>query len=162
MDHNKLQKILREMGKPPYLPPEKPVCRWRSHSSNQTQNRLVQSWERSVPGCIQLPCLFKAHAAYILWNAVLNELQAGIKIAGRNVNNLRYANGRKWGTKDPLDEGERQEWKTGLELNIQKTKIMASGSITSWQIDGEKMETVTDFIFLDSKNHFAQWLQPWN
>ena len=83
-------------------------------------------------------------------NAGLEESQAGIKIAGRNINYLRYADdttlyGRKWrGTKKPLDEGERREWKVGLKLKIQKTKIMASGSITSWEIDGE---TVADFIF---------------
>ena len=92
-------------------------------------------------------------------NAGLDEAQAGIKIAGRNVNNLRYAddttfNGRKWRrTKEPLDdsEGESESEKVGLKLNIQKTKIMASSPITSWQIDGETMETVTDFIFLGSE-----------
>ena len=88
-------------------------------------------------------------------NAGLDEAQAGIKIAGRNVNNLRYAddttlNGRKWRrTKEPLDESESE--KVGLKLNIQKTKIMASSPITSWQIDGETMETVIDFIFLGSE-----------
>ena len=88
-------------------------------------------------------------------NAGLDEAQAGIKIAGRNVNNLRYAddttlNGRKWRrTKEPLDESESE--KVGLKLNIQKTKIMASSLITSWQIDGETMETVIDFIFLGSE-----------
>ena len=86
-------------------------------------------------------------------NAGLEETQAGIKIARRNINNLRYADdttpyGRKWrGTKKPLDESERGELKVGLKLNIQKTKIMASSPITSWQIVGETMETVTDFIF---------------
>ena len=64
-----------------------------------------------MSGCIQSPCLFNLHAVYIMWNAVLNELQAGIKIAGRNINSLRYAKRRKWRTKDPLDEGERREWK---------------------------------------------------
>ena len=78
-------------------------------------------------------------------------LMAGIKIAKRNINNLRYAddthsNGRKWrGTKEPLDEGERGEW------NVQKTKIVASSPITSWQSEGEKVEAVTGFIFLGSK-----------
>ena len=94
-----------------------------------------------------------------MWNAGLDEAQAGIEIAGRNANNLRYADdttleesGRKWrGTKEPLDESKRGEWKAGLILNIQKTKITAYGSITSWQIDGKTMETVTDFIFLGSK-----------
>ena len=81
-------------------------------------------------------------------NAGLEEAQAGIKIAGRNLNNLRY--GRKWrGTKKPLDESERGKWKIGLKLNIQKTKTMASGPITSWEIDGE---TESDFIFWAPKS----------
>ena len=89
-------------------------------------------------------------------NARLDEAQAGIKIAGRNMNNLKIFRwhrpyGRKWRTKDPLDECERREWKVGLKLNIQKTKIMASGPIISWQIDGETVETVADFILGGSK-----------
>ena len=76
-----------------------------------------------------------------MWNARLDESQAGIKIAGRNINKLVYvymrSNGRKWrGTKEPLDEGERGQWKAGFKFNIQKIKIMASGPNTSWQIDG--------------------------
>ena len=82
------------------------------------------------------PCLFNLYAEYIIRNAGLDEAQAGIKIARRNINNLRYA--------DDTTESE----KVGLKLNIQKMKIMASGPITSWQIDGE---TVADFIFLGSK-----------
>ena len=89
-------------------------------------------------------------------NAGLEEEQARIKTARRNINNLRcrwhHPYGRKWrGTKKPLDESEREEWKVGLKLNIQKTKIMASGPITPWEIDGETMETVSDFIFGGSK-----------
>ena len=89
-------------------------------------------------------------------NASLEEAQAGIKIAGRNINNLRYADDTtfilKWrGTKKPLDESERGEWKVGLKINIQKTKIMASGPITSWEINGETAETVSDFILGGSK-----------
>ena len=87
-------------------------------------------------------------------NARLDEAQDGIKIVGRNINNLRwhYTYGRKRkGIKEPLDESERGEWKSGLKFNIHKTKIMASGPITSWQIDGETMETVRDFIFLGYK-----------
>ena len=93
---------------------------------------------------------------------MLNELQAGIRIAERNIKNLRYTDDttfmaeNKEELKSLLMKVKEESEKAGLELNIQKTKIMASGSITSWQIDGEKMETVTDFIFLDSKNHFAQ------
>ena len=105
-------------------------------------------------------------------NTGLEETQAGINIAGININNLRYEDdtppyGRKWrGTKKPLDESERGEkWKSekgGLKLNIQKTKIMASGPITSWEIDGETVETVSDFIFGGLQNHCRWWLQPWN
>ena len=90
--------------------------------------------------------------------AGLEEAQAGIKIARRNINNLRHADdnhpyGRKWRrTKEPLDESERGEWKkVGLKINIQKTKIMVSSPITSWQVDGETVEIVTDFIFLGSR-----------
>ena len=89
-------------------------------------------------------------------NAGLDESQAGIKISGRNVNNLRYADTtlmteRKEELKNLLMKVKEKSEKTGLKLNIQKRKIMASSPITSWQIDGEKMETVTDFIFLGSK-----------
>ena len=102
------------------------------------------------------PCLFNFYAEYIMRNAGLKEAQAGIKIAGRNINNLRYADDTTLMAKSKelqsflmkmKEEGE----KVGLKLNIQKTKIMVSGPITSWQIDGETMETVTDFILGGSK-----------
>ena len=90
-------------------------------------------------------------------NAGLNEAQAGVKIAGRNSNNLRYADDTtlmaesEEELKSLLMKAKEESEKAGLKLNIQKTKVMASGPITSWQLDGETMETVTDFIFLDSK-----------
>ena len=90
-------------------------------------------------------------------NARLYEAQAGIKISGRNINKLRYADDTtvmaesEEELKKPFNEGERGEWKAGFKLNIQKTKIMTSCPITSWQIDGETVETVTDFMFLGSK-----------
>ena len=86
-------------------------------------------------------------------NAGLDEAQAEIKIAGWNINNLRYADVTTLmaESEEPLDESERREWKSWLKLNIQKTNIMASGPITSWEIDGETVETVSDFIFLGSK-----------
>ena len=107
--------------------------------------------------CILSPCLFNLYAEYIMGNAGLDEPQAGIKIAGRNINNLRYADDTtlmaesKEELKSLLMKVKEENEKVGLKLNIQKTKIMASGSITSWQIDGETMETVTDVIFLGSK-----------
>ena len=86
-------------------------------------------------------------------NAWLDEAQAGLKIAGRNINNLRNADDTTLmkGSEEPLDESERGEWKSWLTLNVQKTKIMISGPIPSWQIDGETMETETEFIFLGSQ-----------
>ena len=98
-------------------------------------------------------------------NAGLEETQAGIKIAGRNISNLRYDTtlmAEKWrGTQKPVDESERGEWKFGLKLNIQKTKIMASGPITSWEIDGETVETVSDFILGGSKS-LQMVIAGWN
>ena len=107
-------------------------------------------------GCILSACLFNLYADYITQNAGLDKAQVGIKIAGRNINNLRCANDTtltaesKEELKSLLMKKEESE-KPGLKFDIQKIKITASGSITSWQTDGEKMETVTDFIFLGSK-----------
>ena len=102
------------------------------------------------------PCLFNFYAEYIMQNAELDEAQAGIKIAERNINNLRYANNitlmaESKERKSLLLKVKEESQKAGLKLNIQKTKIMASGPITSWQIEEEKVEAVTDFIFLGSK-----------
>ena len=107
-------------------------------------------------GCILSPCLFKLHAAYIMRNAGLDEAQAGIKIAGRNINNFRYADdttlmAESKNLKSLLMKVKEESEKVGLQLNIQKTKIMASGPITSRQINGETVETVTDFILGGSK-----------
>ena len=106
--------------------------------------------------CMLSPCLFNSHAEYIIRNVRLNEAQAGIKIARRNINNLRYADTTltaesEEALKSLLMKVKEESEKAGLKLNIQKTKILASGPITSWQIDGETMQTVTDFIFLGSK-----------
>ena len=103
------------------------------------------------------PCLFNLYAEYIMRNAGLDEAQAGIKMAGRNINNLRQADETTFiaeseeELKSLLMKVKEESEKVGLKLNIQKTKIMASDPITSQQIDGETMETVTDFIFLGSK-----------
>ena len=103
------------------------------------------------------PCLFNFYAEYIIRNAGLEEVQAGIKIAGRNINNLRYADDitllaeSEEELKSLLMKVKEESEKVGLKLNIQKTKIMASGPITSWEMDGERVETVSDFIFWCSK-----------
>ena len=103
------------------------------------------------------PCLFNFYAEYIMRNAGLEEAQAGLKIAGRNINNLRYADDTtlmaesEEKLKSLLMKVKEESEKVGLKLNIQKTKIVASGPNTSWQIDGETVETVSDFIFLGSK-----------
>ena len=103
-------------------------------------------------GCVLSSCLFNLYAKYIIQNARLEEAQAGIKIAGRNINNLRYADdttlmAESEELKSLLIKVKEESEKTGLKHNIQKTKIMASCPIISWQIDGEAMETVRDFIF---------------
>ena len=108
-------------------------------------------------GCIFSPCLFNLYSEYIMRNAGLEEAQARIKIAGRNINNLRYADDTtlmaesEEKLKSLLMKVKEASEKVGLKINIQKTNIMTSGPITSWQIDGETVETVADFIFLGSK-----------
>ena len=117
--------------------------------SFQMTKRLCQS-------CILSPCLFNLYAKYIMQNAGLDKAQAGIKVAGRNINNLRYADDTTFMAeseelKSLLMKVKEGSEKIGLKLNIQKAKIMASGPITPWQIDGETVETVADCIFLGSK-----------
>ena len=108
-------------------------------------------------GCILSSCLFNLYTEYIMRNAGLEEAQTGIKTAGRNINNLRYADDTtimaesEEELKGLLMKVKEESEKVALKLNIQKTKIMASSPITSWQIDGETAETVADFIFLDAK-----------
>ena len=117
----------------------------------------VQIGKRISQGSILSPCLFNLCAEYILRNARQDEAQAGIKIARRNINNLRYADDTTFKAESKelktllMKEKEESE-KAGLKLNIQKTKIMASSPITSWQIDGETMETVTEFILGSPKS----------
>ena len=112
--------------------------------------------------------LFNLYVEYIMWNAKLDEARAGIKIAGRNIKNLRYANSFSF-----MAESEEQlknlsmkvkelGEKASVKLDIQKTMIMASGPITSWQIDGETIEAVTDFIFLGSKMTLAPWKKSYD
>ena len=155
MDHNKLWKTLQEMVLPDHL-----TCLLRNLYAGQEATvrtghgttDWLQIGKGVCQGCILSPCLFNLYAEYILRNAGLDEAQAGIKISGRNINNLKYADDTtlmaesEEELKSPLMKVKEESEKVGLKLNIQKTKIMASGPITSWQIDGETVETVTDFI----------------
>ena len=160
VDHNKLWKILKEMGVPDHL-----TCLLRNlyagqeatvRSGHGTTN-WFQIGKGVRQGCILSPCLFKLHAEYIIRNAGLEEAQAGVKIARRNINHLRYADDTTFMAKNEeelkslLMKVKEESEKVGLKLNIHKTKMMASGPITSWQIDGETVETVSDFIFRGSK-----------
>ena len=155
VDHNKPRKILKEMGIPDHL-----TCLLRNLYAGQEATVRTghgptdwfQIGKGVCQGCILSPCLFNLYAEYIMQNAGLGEAQAGMKIARRNINNLRYADDISLMAesaeelKSFLKVKEESE-KAGLKLNIQKTKIMASGPITSWQTDEETMKTVTDFIF---------------
>ena len=150
---------LKEMGIPDHL-----TCLLRNlYAGQETTVRTghgttdwFQIGKRVCQGCILSLCLFNVYAEYITRNAGLDEAQAGIKIAGRNINNLRYADDTtlmaecEEELKSLLMKVKEESEKVGLKLNIQKTKIMASGPITSWQIYGETVETLTDFIFLGS------------
>ena len=160
VDHNKLWKILKEMGIPDHL-----TCLLRNlHAGQEATVRTGHGktdWSQIRKGVRQgytlSPCLFNLYAEHIMRNAGLEEAQAGIKIARRNISNLRYADDTtlmaesEEGLKSLLMKVKVESEKVGLKLNIQKTKITASSPITSWQTDGEKVETVTDFIFLGSE-----------
>ena len=111
-------------------------------------------------GCILSPCLFNLYAEYIIRNAGLDDSQAGIKIFGRNIKNLRYADDTtlmaesEEELKKPLDESERGERKSWLKAQHSENEIMASGTITSWEINGERVETVSDFLLGGLQNHY--------
>ena len=114
------------------------------------------------------PCLFNFIAEHVMWNAKLNDSQAGIEIAGRNINNLRYADDTTLVAKSEeelkslLMKVKEESEKPGLKLNIQKAKIMAFSPITSWQIDGGKSGNSDRLYFLGLQNHSGQWQQSWN
>ena len=160
VDHNKMCKILKERGIPDHL-----TCLLRNLYAGQEATvktrhgkmRWFQTGKGVCPGYTLSSCLFNLCAEYIMRNSRLDEAQAGIKISGRNINNLRYADyttlmaESKEELESCLMKVKEKSKKVGLKLNIQKTKIMASDPITSWQIDGETMETVTNFIFLGSQ-----------
>ena len=155
--HNKLWEILKEIGIPDLL-----TCLLRNLYSDQEATVKTghgttdwfQIGKGVCQGCILSCCLFNLYTKYIMRNGGLDEAQAGIKIAWRTINNLRYADillTESEELKSLLMKVKEESEKVGLEINIQKTKIMASGPITSWQIDGETVETVADFIFFGSK-----------
>ena len=159
VDHNKRWKILKEMGIPDHL-----TCFLRNLYAGQEAavrtGHVTTDWfqiRKGVrQGCILSPCLFNLYAEYIMRNAGLEEAQAGVKIARRNVNNLIYADdttlmAESKELKSLLMKVKEESEKLGLKLNIQKTKNMASGPITSRQIDGKTMKTVADFILGGSK-----------
>ena len=167
VDHNKLWKILKEMGIP-----DRMTCLLRNLYAGQEATVRTgpgttdwfQIGKGVCQGCILSPCLFffspclfNLYAEYIMQNARMDEAQAGIKIAGRTINNLRCVYDTtliaesEEELKSLLMKVKAESGKLGLKLNIQKIKIVASGSITSRQIDGEKVEAVADFIFLGSK-----------
>ena len=160
VDHNKVWGILKEMGIPDRL-----TCLLRNlYASLEATDRTghgttdwFQVGKGVHQGCILSPCLFNLYAEYIIRNAGLEEAQGWIKTARRNINNLRYADDStllaesEEELKSLTMKVKEESEKVGLKLNIQKTKIMASARITSWQIDGETVETVTDFILGGSK-----------
>jgi len=154
-------KILQEMGIPDHLT-------WLLRNLSAGQEASVRAGLGTTDcfpigkgvrqGCILSPCLFSFYAEYIMRNAGLDEAQAGIKIAGRNSNNLRYADDTtlmaesEVGLKSVLMKVKVESEKVGLKLNIQKTKIMASSPISSWEMDGETVKTAANFIFGGSKS----------
>ena len=154
VDHNKLWEIVQEMGIPDHLT----YLLRNLHAGQEAAVRTghgttdwFQIGKGVRQGCILSPCLFNLYTKYIMKNPGLDEAQAGIKIAGRNSNNLRYTDdtilmAKSEELKSPLIKVKEESEKVALKLNIQKTKIMASGPITSWQIDSETVETMTDVI----------------
>ena len=160
VDHNKLWKTLKEMGIPNHL-----TCLLRNlHVDQEAAVRTLYgtaAWFRIEKGARQgylfSPCLFNLHAECIIQNAGVDELQDGINIAGSNIKHLRHVNDTtlmaesEEELKSLLMRVKEESEKSDLKLNIKKTKIMASGPITSWQIEVEKVEEVTNFLFLGSK-----------
>ena len=160
VDHNKLWKVLKGMGIPEHL-----TCLLRNLYAGQDITVITghentdwfQIGKGVHQGCILSPCLFNLYAEHIMKNARLDDSQAGIKFSRGNINNLTYADDtnlmveNKYELKSLFMKVKEESEKAGLKLSIEKTKIMAFNPITSWQIDGKIMETVTDFIFLCSK-----------
>ena len=169
VDHDKLWKILKEMGIPDHL-----ICLLRNLYAGQEATVRTghgttdwfQIGKGVCQGCTLSPCLFNLYAEYIMRNAGLEETQAGIKIAGRNIKNLRYADDTtlmaesEEELKSLLMKVKEESEKVGLKLNIQKTKIMASGSITAWEINGETVGNSVRLYVWGIQNHCRWRLQP--
>ena len=165
MDYHKLWKILKEMAIPDHL-----TCLLRNLYAGQEatvrNGHGTTDWfqiRKGVhQGCILPSCLFNFYAEYIMRNTGLEEAQAGIKIARRNINNLTYEDDTNFmaNSEEELEsflfKVKDESEKVGLKLNIQKVKIMASSPITSWQIDGETVDRVADFYFSGLHNH-CRW-----
>ena len=177
MNHNKLWKFLKKIGIPDHLTSFLRILEAGQEATVRTRHETTDCFKigKGVrQGCILSPCLFNLYAEYIMRNAGLDQAQAGIKISRRNIDNLRYADDTTLMAdseelKSLLMKVKEEREKADLELSIQKPKIMASGPITSWQIDGETMEMVTDFLFLGSKitvdgdcsHEIKKKLAPW-
>ena len=171
VNHNKLWKILQEMCIPDHL-----SCLLRNLYAGQEitvrTGHGITDWfqirKGVCQGCIVSPCLFNLYAEYIMWNARLEEAQAGIKISRRNINNLRYADDitvmieSEEEQKTLLMKVKEESEKAGLNLNIWKTKIMASGPITSWQMMGKQWKQWLTLFLGGFQNHCRWWLHPWN
>ena len=176
VDHKKLWKILKEMRIPDhltYLLRNLYAGQGATVRTGHGTTDWFQIGKGVCQGCILSPCLFNLHAEYIMRNVRLEEAQTGIKIAGRNINNLRYADDTTLMAESEelqslLMNVKEESEKVDLKLSIQKTKIIAYGPITSWQIDGETVGTVADFIFGGSQitadgdcSHKIKTLTPW-
>ena len=171
VDHNKLWKILKDMGIPDHL-----ICLLRNLYARQEATVSTRygtmDWFKIGKGvwqdCILSPCLFNSYTEHIMPNAGLDESHARMKTVGRNIKNLRYIDDNNLmteseeGLKSLLVRVKEESGKAGLKLNTQKTKIMASSPIISWQTDREKNGNSGRFYFLGLQNHCGQWLQPWN